>query len=166
MIAITKMGGIAGPLFSALGPEAVKDRALDCSCKYFITSPYLYKRIESIMDDLVDVEKFIIVGDDAGLGDNTVRFDEVMASGDPDFQAVDMAPTDPYIIHYTSGSTGKPKGVLLGHKSMIQQWFTSRNCSRPQRGGHLLVHGRPGLGHRHILWHLRPVVPGNDHRLL
>ncbi|MBI0582618.1 MAG: AMP-binding protein, partial [Methanomassiliicoccus sp.] len=35
-------------------------------------------------------------------------------------------PTDPYIIHYTSGSTGKPKGVLLGHKAMIQQWFTCR----------------------------------------
>ncbi len=127
MIAITKMGGIAGPLFSALGPEAVKDRALDCSCKYIITSPYLYKRIESIMDDLVDVQKYIIVGDDAGLGGNTVKFDEIMASGDPNYQPVNMAPTEPYIIHYTSGSTGKPKGVLLGHKSMIQQWFTSKN---------------------------------------
>jgi acetyl-CoA synthetase len=126
MIAITKMGGISGPLFSALGPDAVKDRALDCSAKYFVTSPYLYKRMEPIMDELVDVEKFIIVGDDTDLGEKTIRFDEVMESGDPSYRAMDMAPTDPYIIHYTSGSTGKPKGVLLGHKSMIQQWFTSR----------------------------------------
>jgi acetyl-CoA synthetase len=126
MIAITKMGGISGPLFSALGPDAVKDRALDCSAKYFVTSPYLYKRMEPIMDELVDVEKFIIVGDNTDLGEKTIRFDEVMDSGDPNYKTVNMAPTDPYIIHYTSGSTGKPKGVLLGHKSMIQQWFTSR----------------------------------------
>jgi len=127
MVAITKMGGIAGPLFSALGPDAVKDRALDCSAKYVVTSPYLYKRLEPVMDDLVDVDKFIIVGDNSDLGERTINFDEVMASGDPNYQTVNMAPTDPYIIHYTSGSTGKPKGVLLGHKAMIQQWFTSRN---------------------------------------
>jgi acetyl-CoA synthetase len=127
MVAIPKMGGIAGPLFSALGPDAVKDRALDCSAKFIVTSPYLYKRLEPIMDDLVDVEKFIIVGDNSDLGEKTVNFDEVMASGDSNYQTVNMAPTDPYIIHYTSGSTGKPKGVLLGHKAMIQQWFTSRN---------------------------------------
>ncbi len=126
MIGITKMGGISGPLFSALGPEAVKDRALDSSARFFITSPYLYKRLEPVLDDLVDVEKFIIVGDNEGLGEKTVKFEEVIGSGDPNYQAVNMAPTDPYIIHYTSGSTGKPKGVLLGHKSMIQQWYTSR----------------------------------------
>ena len=48
-----------------------------------ITSPYLYKRIEPIMDDLVDVEKYIIVGDNAELEGDTVNFDEVLASGDP-----------------------------------------------------------------------------------
>ena len=41
MLGIIKMGGIAGPLFSALGPEAVKDRALDSGTNIIITSPYL-----------------------------------------------------------------------------------------------------------------------------
>jgi acetyl-CoA synthetase len=127
MLSIVKMGGIAGPLFSALGPEAVKDRALDCSAKYMVTSPYLYKRLEPIMDDLVNIDKYIIVGDNAGLGDNTVKFDDVMESGDPDFEMVNMAPNDPYIMIYTSGSTGKPKGVMHGHKAMIQQLYTTKN---------------------------------------
>jgi acetyl-CoA synthetase len=125
IVGIAKMGGIAGPLFSALGPEAFKDRALDCDAKIVITSPYLYKRLEPVMDELVSVERFIIVGGYVA-GDKVIGFDEVMDSGDPNYMTVNMAPTDPYIIHYTSGSTGKPKGVLLGHKSMIQQWFTSR----------------------------------------
>jgi len=127
MVSIVKMGGIAGPLFSALGPEAVKDRALDCGAKYVITSPYLYKRLEPIMDDLVDVKKYIIVGDNAGLGDNTVKFDDVMNSGDQNFQTVSMEPNEPCIMIYTSGSTGKPKGVMHGHKAMVQQWFTCKN---------------------------------------
>jgi acetyl-CoA synthetase len=125
-LGIVKMGGIAGPLFSALGPEAVKDRVLDCGASIIITSPYLYKRLEPVMDDLVDVRKFIIAGDVAGLGENCVKFEDVLASGDPSFKAVSMNPTDPYIIHYTSGSTGKPKGVLLGHKAMAQQLMACR----------------------------------------
>jgi len=126
MIGVTKMGGIAGPLFSALGPEAVKDRALDSGTNMIITSPYLYERILPILDDLADLKKIIIVGDMEEMGSNCVRFDDVLASGDPKFQAVNMAPNEPYIIHYTSGSTGKPKGVLLGHRAMTQQFITCR----------------------------------------
>ncbi|HOK28693.1 MAG TPA: AMP-binding protein, partial [Methanomassiliicoccaceae archaeon] len=126
MLGIIKMGGIAGPLFSALGPEAVKDRALDSGTNIIITSPYLYERILPILDDLADLNKIIIVGAEGELGEKCVSFEEVVESGDPGFQAVNMAPTDPYIIHYTSGSTGKPKGVLLGHRAMIQQCITSK----------------------------------------
>ena len=126
MIGVCKMGAIAGPLFSALGPEAVKDRALDCAAKYMVTSPYLYERIKPVLDDLVDLEKIIIVGATDELGEQCVSFDEVMASGDPGYQPENMQPTDPYIIHYTSGSTGKPKGVLLGHRAMLQQMMATK----------------------------------------
>ena len=73
------------------------------------------------------IKRFIIVGDNTGMGERTVRFEDVSASGDPAFQAVVMGPNDPYIIHYTSGSTGKPKGIMLGHKAMQQQLMACRN---------------------------------------
>lgn len=126
MLGIVKMGGIAGPLFSALGPEAVKDRALDSGTNIIITSQYLYERLQPILDDLADLRKIVIVGASGDLDENCVSFDDLLESGDPKFQALNMAPTDPYIIHYTSGSTGKPKGVLLGHRAMVQQCITSR----------------------------------------
>jgi acetyl-CoA synthetase len=127
LIGILKMGGIAGPLFSALGPEAVRDRVQDCQASVMVTSPYLYERIEPVMKELTDIEKFIIVGDTTGHDGRTVRFDDVIASGDPSFSSVAMSPSDPYIIHYTSGSTGKPKGIMLGHKAMVQQLMACRN---------------------------------------
>ncbi len=126
MMGIVKMGGIAGPLFSALGPEAVKDRALDSGTNIIITSQYLYERLLPILDDLADLRKIVIVGASGDMDENCVSFDDLLESGDPNFQAINMAPTDPYIIHYTSGSTGKPKGVLLGHRAMVQQCITSR----------------------------------------
>lgn len=126
IIGIVKMGGIAGPLFSALGPEAVMDRVMDAKANIIITSPYLFKRLEPVLKDLTDVKRFIIVGDDADLGERTVKFSEVLDSGDPGFKTLAMSPDDPYIIHYTSGSTGKPKGVLLSHRSMVQQKMACR----------------------------------------
>ena len=126
MLGIVKMGAIAGPLFSALGPDAVKDRALDSGTNIIITSQYLYERMFPILDDLADLRKVVIVDPSEEMGDNCISFEELVESGDPKFQAVNMAPTDPYIIHYTSGSTGKPKGVLHGHRAMVQQLITSR----------------------------------------
>ncbi|NLI74500.1 MAG: acetate--CoA ligase [Euryarchaeota archaeon] len=126
MLGIVKMGGIAGPLFSALGPEAVKDRALDSGASIIITSENLYERLLPILDDLADLRKIIIVDGKEELARNCVAFEDIMESGDPNFQTVNMAPTDPYIIQYTSGSTGKPKGVLIGHRAMTQQYITAR----------------------------------------
>jgi acetyl-CoA synthetase len=124
-LGIAKMGGIAGPLFSALGPEAVRDRVQDAKASIVITSPYLYKRLEPVMAELGDVQKFIIVGDETH-GRRSVTFQDVLSRGKDDFRAAPMNPEDPYIIHYTSGSTGKPKGILLGHKAMLQQAMAVR----------------------------------------
>ncbi|HUT27993.1 MAG TPA: acetate--CoA ligase [Methanomassiliicoccales archaeon] len=120
LIGIVKMGAIAGPLFSALGPEAVRDRIADGEPSVVITSPYLYKRIHPILRELSKTPRFIVLGDTTGL-EGVIPFTDVLSSGDPGFEAVNMGANDPYIIHYTSGSTGKPKGVLLPHKAMLQQ---------------------------------------------
>ncbi len=125
-VGIVKMGGIFGPLFSALGPEAIKDRALDCAARIMITSPYLYKRIEGILPELTDLEQIIVIGDATGLRSDVHSFDKMLELGEPKYRVQNMLPTDPYIIHYTSGSTGKPKGVLHGHRAMIQQLITSK----------------------------------------
>jgi acetyl-CoA synthetase len=124
-----KMGAVASPLFSALGPEAVQDRALDAGAKFMITQPYLYKRIESVADDLGDLSHIIMVRDgpdDGVLPEKGTDYQTMMNAASDRFQTVNMSPADPYVVHYTSGSTGKPKGVILGHKAMIQEYVTAR----------------------------------------
>ena len=56
-----KIGAIVGPLFSAFGPDPVKDRMLDSGAKILVTQPELRKKIEKIIPDLPDLEKIIVV---------------------------------------------------------------------------------------------------------
>jgi acetyl-CoA synthetase len=123
-----KMGAVASPLFSALGPDGVKDRMLDAGAQYLVTQPYLYKRLEPVLDQLTELTTVIMATDaaDTSLPANGVDLRQMMSKASKKFETVSVAPTDPYVVHYTSGSTGKPKGVLHGHKAMIQQFITSK----------------------------------------
>jgi len=128
-IGTVKMGAVASPLFSALGPEGVKDRMLDAGARFLITQPYLLKRLEPVMQELTEISSIIVVKDpneQFDMPSNGVDYHEVMDKASPKFEVMSMAPTDPYVVHYTSGSTGKPKGVIHGHKAMIQQLVTSK----------------------------------------
>lgn len=142
IVGITKMGGIAGPLLSALGPEAVRDRVSDCGPSAIVTSPYFYHRIVPALKGFSNAPKYIVLGE--GAPEGTVPYEEVLSSGSPDFQAVSMAPNEPYIVHYTSGSTGKPKGVLLPHRAMMQQLSGAKYVSDLRDGDVFWCTADPG----------------------
>ena len=59
-----KVGAVVGPLFSAFGPDPVKDRLLDSGAKILITTPALRKKISNILPELPDLENVIIVNID------------------------------------------------------------------------------------------------------
>ena len=56
-----KAGAVIGPLFSAFGPDAVKDRLEDSEAKVLITSPALKKKIVEILPDLPALKKIVVV---------------------------------------------------------------------------------------------------------
>ena len=56
-----KAGAVIGPLFSAFGPEAVKDRLADSRAKVLVTSPMLKKKIVEILPDLPHLERIVVV---------------------------------------------------------------------------------------------------------
>ena len=43
-----KLGAVIGPLFSAFGPDAVKDRLQDSAAKVLVTSPELWAKVKDI----------------------------------------------------------------------------------------------------------------------
>ena len=75
-----KIGAIVGPLFSAFGPEPVKDRMLDSGAKVLITQPELRDKISNILDDLPDLENILVVNknsrSNSPLIDNDLSYEE------------------------------------------------------------------------------------------
>ncbi len=127
---ILKAGAVAGPLFSAFGPEPVRDRLLDSGSKVLVTTPELRRRIESIIPDLPDLQHVIVANklgrDKTPPAESDLRYEDLMASASPDF---DIDPTSMYdysIMHYTSGTTGKPKGAVHRHMAVAQQYATGK----------------------------------------
>ena len=125
-----KIGAIVGPLFSAFGPEPVKDRMLDSGAKILITQPELRRKISEIINELPDLENIIIVNkndrDDSPLTDEDLSYEKLIQKASPLAKIENTSQYDYSIMHYTSGTTGKPKGALHRHQSIIQQFATGR----------------------------------------
>lgn len=127
---ILKIGAIVGPLFSAFGAEAVKDRLLDSGASVIITNPKLKKIVDKIVNDLPDLKHTIIVNknnrDNYELENGEISYELEMSKASVDFELVKTSPDDLSVMHYTSGTTGKPKGAAHGHKAIIGQYATSK----------------------------------------
>ena len=127
---ILKVGAIAGPLFSAFGPEPVKDRLMDSGAKVLVTQPDLRRRITPIIPELFELQHIIIVNKDNRDPEprDTVDLDyyEEMGKHPSEFDIVRTSQFDYSIMHYTSGTTGKPKGAVHRHQAVVQQYATGK----------------------------------------
>ncbi|MBI2847134.1 MAG: acetate--CoA ligase [Chloroflexi bacterium] len=127
---ILKAGAVAGPLFSAFGPEPVRDRLKDSGASVLITQPELRRRISHMLPELPELKHIIVVNkknrDLYPLQDNDLSYEELMASASPQFRIVHTTRDDPAIMHYTSGTTGKPKGALHIHGAVLGHYITGK----------------------------------------
>src|SRR2546422_3067257 len=61
VFATLKLGAVIGPLFSAFGPDAVRDRLADSGAKVLVTSPDLWERVSEIRGALPALEHVVLV---------------------------------------------------------------------------------------------------------
>lgn len=122
-----KAGAVIGPLFSAFGPDAVKDRLSDSRARVLVTSPVLKKKIAEIIPDLPDLEKVIVVNRrNAAQNPDDVSYETLMARASEHFETVRTSKEDYAIMHYTSGTTGRPKGAVHAHNAIIGHYATAK----------------------------------------
>jgi acetyl-CoA synthetase len=122
-----KAGCVIGPLFSAFGPDAVKDRVADSEAKVLITSPSLKKKIIEVIPELPALKNILVVHRGEGKGDpKDLLYDEVMAEASESFDIFKTHKEDYAIMHYTSGTTGKPKGAVHVHGAIVGHYATAK----------------------------------------
>ncbi|MFC1534514.1 acetate--CoA ligase [Thermodesulfobacteriota bacterium] len=129
LLGALKAGCVIGPLFSAFGPDAVKDRLGDCEARVIITTPRLVKVIHEITDELPSLETIIIVNrknSSYELKEKEVVYENLMNEASDEFEIERTDKEDYAIIHYTSGTTGKPKGVVHAHEAIMGHYATAK----------------------------------------
>ncbi|QCO03850.1 acyl-CoA synthetase [Azospirillum argentinense] len=115
-VAVYKMGGVAVPLFSLFGVEALEYRLGNCGARAVVTDAAGAAKIAQIRDRLPEL-KLVLRIDEAGEGE--LDWHALVEAASEDFTPVDTAANDPAVIIYTSGTTGQPKGALHAHRVLL-----------------------------------------------
>jgi acetyl-CoA synthetase len=120
-----KAQSVFAPLFSAFGPEPIKQRMVIGSARAVITSGALYrKKIAPVRGDLPTLRHVLLVDRDTDGIPGAVVLDDLL-DGMPETFAI--APTDPRttsLLHFTSGTTGTPKAAVHVHGAVVAHYAT------------------------------------------
>ncbi|WP_020660048.1 acetate--CoA ligase [Amycolatopsis benzoatilytica] len=120
-----KAGCVLSPLFSAFGPEPVRQRLRLGEAAVLVTTPALYRRkVRGIRDSVPSLRQVLVTGDEAEPG--TIALGPATAAASPEYEIAPTAPEDPALLHFTSGTTGTPKGALHVHEAVLAHHVTAR----------------------------------------
>jgi acetyl-CoA synthetase len=117
------------PLFSAFGPEPIRQRLERGDCRVLVTTEPLYRRkVASLRESLPNLEHVLLVRE-AEQGEeipNTLDYRTLVKSQDSQFEIGPTDPEDVALLHFTSGTTGLPKGAIHVHQAVVAHHITGK----------------------------------------
>jgi acetyl-CoA synthetase len=124
-----KNGSVFSPLFSAFGPEPIRQRLAMGQGRVLVTTEMLYKqKVAGLRDALPDLEQVLVVGRDGRPVDlpGTLDLRAELAAAESDFVVERTQPEDMALLHFTSGTTGRPKGAVHVHGAVVAHYATAK----------------------------------------
>jgi acetyl-CoA synthetase len=122
-----KNGTVFCPLFSAFGPEPIRQRMSIGDGRVLVTTVMLYKRkVAELRASLPGLRHVLLIGSPEEVSEipDTLDFHQLMAAADDHFTVAPTAPQDLALLHFTSGTTGKPKGAMHVHEAVVAHHMT------------------------------------------
>ncbi len=122
-----KAGAVFTPLFSAFGPEPIRQRIDLGSIEVLVTTPRLFKsKVRAQLDELHSIRHVLLIGTtDDGFDDPRLHnLDTLLTSADPEYTIAPTPAETPALLHFTSGTTGKPKGAVHVHGAVVTHYYT------------------------------------------
>jgi fatty-acyl-CoA synthase len=123
-------GGILHTLNLRLHPQEIAAIAKHADDRFLIIDDVLLPVFEKFRQD-VTFEKVIVVpycggeAPDGLMRPEFLRYEEVLAEADDDFQYPKLDENDGAAMCFTSGTTGFSKGVIYSHRALVLHSFAS-----------------------------------------
>lgn len=124
-----KHGSVACTMFSAFGPEPIRQRMAIGAGQVLVTTERLYRRkVAPIRDELPELEHVLLVGSKGEPTEvpGTVDYSSLIDEAGDDFEVAATKPNDIALLHFTSGTTGTPKGAVHAHEAVLAHLVTGR----------------------------------------
>lgn len=120
-----KNASVFCPLFSAFGPEPVRQRLHLGTGRVLVTSRVLYrKKVAPIRDSLPELRFVLLVDAEGDPEPGTLDLTGLLQSAPPDQAIAATQPEDMALLHFTSGTTGTPKGAIHVHDAVTAHYAT------------------------------------------
>ncbi|RIK41690.1 MAG: acetate--CoA ligase [Chloroflexi bacterium] len=121
-----KNGSVFCPLFSAFGPEPIRQRLARGDGRVLVTTAALYRKVAGIRDELPELQHVLVIGADGApvTAPDSLDFQNALDAADDAFDIVATAEDDMALLHFTSGTTGMPKGAAHVHAAVLMHYLT------------------------------------------
>jgi acetyl-CoA synthetase len=118
-VAIYKIGGVALPLATLFGTDAIAYRLENSGARALVTNAQGLAKIAEIRRPSDGPSRLALTLSIDGPGDGAQGFHETLARAATDFAPAATAADEPAMMIYTSGTTGPPKGALHAHRVLL-----------------------------------------------
>ena len=123
-----KLGAIVAPLFSAFGPDPIRDRVARAEGSVIVTTPKLLSKVNDIRAQLPSLKRVVVIAHREGkpVAAEDVAYAAIVDPASEQFEIERTGPEDWSIMHFTSGTTGLPKGAAHVHNAIVSHYATGK----------------------------------------
>ena len=115
------------PLFSAFGPEPVRQRLQRGNAKVLVTTERLYRKtIADLRGGLPQLQHILLTDAQENLDSNVWALEPLLAQASSAFTIPPTRAGDMALLHFTSGTTGMPKGAIHVHNAALMHYMTGK----------------------------------------